>query len=141
MKRAHTFGKPALIGAAIIAATMGATPAAAQVDNLDPDSVASAVRYSLPLAFKGYVSRCSSTLDANGFALSNAPRLNAKFSEGVDAAWPGARSLIMQVAKEQAGDMSALFDVMGDDEFAPVRRWHSRTFGRSGDQIGRLPDD
>lgn len=119
MKLAHPLGKSALFFAAIAAATSGATPASAQADNLDPDSVAAAVRYTLPLAFKGYVSRCSGTLDANGFALSNAPRLNAKFSEGVDAAWPSARNLIMQVAKEQAGDMSALFDVMEDDDLRP----------------------
>ncbi len=95
---------------------MTAAPASAQDDDLDPAAVAAAVRYGLPLAFEGYMTRCFEALDGEGYAVTNAPRLRTKFSEGADAAWPGARQLLLQAAQEEAGQMGDLIGDLDDVE-------------------------
>ena len=110
MKRITT-----LAGAAIMASlTLGATPASAQGEDLDPAAVAAATRYALPHAFEGYMTRCFDSLDGDGYAITNADRLRAKFSEGADAAWPGAKLLMTEMAEEEAGNMGSVFDMMDD---------------------------
>jgi len=115
MKRITKLASAALISGAV----MTASPASAQIDDLDPAAVAAATRYALPLAFDGFMTRCFDRLDGDGYAATNADRLRAKFSEGADAAWPGARALIVEMASEEAGDMSEVFDMLGDDALRP----------------------
>jgi hypothetical protein len=102
--------------AALSGAVMTAAPASAQDDDLDPAAVAAAVRYGLPQAFEGYMTRCFETLDGEGYAVTNAPRLRTKFSDGADAAWPGARQFLMQIAQEEAGQMGDLIGDLDDVE-------------------------
>ncbi|WP_299192651.1 hypothetical protein [uncultured Erythrobacter sp.] len=115
MKQLTTFA-----GAALMAgAAFGAAPASAQVEDLDPAAVAAATRYALPLAFEGFMTRCFDRLDNDGYAVTNAETLRAKFSDGADAAWPGARTLIVQMASEEADNMTDVFNMLDDDALRP----------------------
>lgn len=108
------------LGALLVStALIGATPAMAQPRELDPVAVAAAARYALPIAFDGFLRRCSANLQPDGYAKSNAVQLRAKFAEGSDAAWPAAKAAMMQMTAEEAGDMSAMFEMMGDDALRP----------------------
>lgn len=107
-------------GAIVVStALLGATPAMAQPDELDPVAVAAAARYALPIAFDGFLRRCSTNLLPDGYAKSNATMLRAKFADGSDEAWPAAKAAMMQMTAEDAGDMSAMFEMMGDDALRP----------------------
>lgn len=115
MKHLTTFA-----GAALLAGVaFGAAPASAQVEDLDPAAVAAATRYALPLAFEGFMTRCFDRLDNEGYAVTNAEGLRAKFSDGADAAWPGARSLIIEMASEEADNMTDIFEMLDDDALRP----------------------
>ncbi|MFU7528631.1 hypothetical protein [Qipengyuania sp. ASV99] len=110
---------PALIAPFVIAAGLISSPAAAQPADLDPAAVAAAVRYSLPAAFEGYMTRCFEALEPDGYANTNAAEMRTKFGDGAAAAWPGARQLIVQIAEEEAGGSAALFASMDDDALRP----------------------
>ena len=114
-----TFSRSTLGAGLAAAALWGAGPAQAQADNLDPAAVAAASRYALPIAFEGYLSTCNTVLPRDGFARTNASRIHAKFAEGADAAWPGAKAAMLQMAAKDAGDMTAMLEVMGDDALRP----------------------
>lgn len=115
MKRTTSIFSAALICSALAAAS----PASAQPDNLDPVAVAAASRYALPIAFDGYMRRCSASLQSTGYAKSNAPFLRTKFAEGSDEAWPAAKSALMTMSAGEAGDMSGMLDMLGDDALRP----------------------
>ena len=109
-----------LAATALASATMfAATPVTAQPSDLDPAAVAAAVRYSLPMAFDGYMTRCFDSLAPDGYAITNADALRAKFADGNEASWPGAKALMMDMAREEAGDMTAVFELMDDDDLRP----------------------
>ena len=109
-----------VFGAALMsAALLGTTPAAAQPNELDPVAVAAAARYALPIAFDGFMRRCSANLLPDGYAKSNASQLRAKFADGSDAAWPAAKAAMLQMTAEDTGDMAAMFEMMGDDALRP----------------------
>lgn len=102
-------------------AVFAASPALAQSaePDLDPAAVAAATRYALPLAFEGYMRRCFDTLGADSYAVINADRLRVKFNDGAEEAWPGAKVLMIETARREASDLSAVFDMMGDEELRP----------------------
>ncbi|BDI61169.1 hypothetical protein [Qipengyuania nanhaisediminis] len=110
MTRFTTLAAVALGSAALLVSV----PASAQgARDLDPVAVASATRYALPHAFEGYLDRCTSRLDPNGFALSNSERLRDKFADGSEAGWPGAKALLIGLATQEddgASDMIAMLD-------------------------------
>ena len=114
-----TFAKSTLSVILASAVVLGASPAAAQNEELDPAMVTAASRYALPIAFEGYLSACNTTLASEGYARANASRLHAKFSEGSDAAWPGAKVAMLKLAGDDAGDMSAMLEMMGDEALRP----------------------
>lgn len=100
--------------------TFGALPAAAQPANLDPAQVSAAARYALPLAFDGFMKRCTRTLDTSGYARNNQNELSAKFSQDAAAYWPQAKQALLQLGSEEAGDdMGAMLEMLGDDELRP----------------------
>ncbi len=102
------------------ASLFAASPASAQTEEeVNPAAVAAAVRYGLPFAFDGYMTRCFETLSPDGFAVSNAQRLREKFSDGSDAAWPGARLLMMQFAEEETNEFSGLVGTLDDETLRP----------------------
>lgn len=103
------------------AATLSASHATAQPSNLDPAAVAAASRYALPIAFDSFVTRCSASLDQGGYALRNSDRLMAKFSDGMDDAWPAAKDAMIMMASgdEDAREMTAVVAMLGDDELRP----------------------
>lgn len=98
---------------------LAAAPLAAQPADLDPQTVSAAARYALPLAFDGFLTTCSAELDENGYALSNEGRLTAKFSDGVDAAWPQAKTALMQLGGDQGDGMSDLIGMLDDEQLRP----------------------
>ncbi|MHA7818370.1 MAG: hypothetical protein ACX930_01855 [Erythrobacter sp.] len=100
-------------------AVLGATPAFAQPDDLDPVAVAAAARYALPIAFDGFMRRCSASLLPDGYAKSNAGMIRAKFADGSDAAWPAAKAAMIQMSAAEGGEMSAMVEMMGDDALRP----------------------
>ena len=108
---------PALLSALALMASPA--QAQAQVNDLDPETISAVARYALPSAFDGYMERCSASLDRSGYANSNARSLRAKFSNGVDRAWPEARQAMLRIASREAGDMGSLFDLMSDDDLRP----------------------
>lgn len=91
-----------------------ANPAYAQEPELDPAAVAAATRFSLPLVFDGYLRRCSSVLEEDGYSLSNAPRLREKFADGAELAWPEARELMLKLAEEEQEGTSEVLDLLDD---------------------------
>jgi len=95
------------------------TPAVAQERDLDPVKVEAAARYALPFAFEGYVSRCSTALSSDGYIAVNSPRLSEKFSDGAGNSWPEAKELMMELAREEAGEMSSIFDMLDDESLRP----------------------
>lgn len=100
----------------VAASLLFAAPASAQSeDEIDPAAVSAAVRYALPLAFEGYMTACFETLDAGGFVTMNAPALRAKFTDGAEASWPGAREFMVQVAQEE-GAFEGTVEEISDDE-------------------------
>ncbi len=105
--------------AAPLALLSAVTPAAAQDRELDPEAVQAAARYALPLAFDGYVTRCSAELDPSGYVASNTDNLSAKFSDGAGESWPAAKVLMMNIAREEAGEMTAIFDMLDDESLRP----------------------
>lgn len=115
MKR---ISKLAALGVAC-AGLIAGSPAQAQMSDLDPAAVSAATRYALPHAFDGYMSRCFDSLSGDGYAITNADALRAKFADGAAAAWPGAKALMMDMAREEAGEMSALLEMMDDDDLRP----------------------
>lgn len=110
-----------VVSASFVAASLlAANPASAQADeDLDPAAVVAAVRYGLPFAFEGYMTSCFEILNSNGFAITNAPRLREKFVDGADAAWPGAKLLMMQFAEDEADEFGGLVDTLDDDPLRP----------------------
>lgn len=116
MKRIQ-FAMGTILSAAALTAS---APAVAQVDDLDPAAVTAASRYALPMVFEGYLSRCNTALSPSGYALSNSSRLNAKFSEGSDAAWPAAKAAMLELMAEDAGDMSEMLGMLGDESLRPM---------------------
>lgn len=116
MKRTVTTASATLA----IVGLMASGPVLAQPRDLDPTQVSAATRYALPLAFDGYVARCSGELDPAGYSLSNAARLRVKFAEDQDEAWPAAKQTLIALASEGDGaDMAGIFDLMGDAELRP----------------------
>jgi hypothetical protein len=103
----------------ILGAAFSASSAMAQMENLDPAAVTAATRYSLPLLFDGYLTRCSGTLDPAGYANSNARKLRAKFSQGAADAWPAARTLVLEMAEGEAAGSTDLIGNMPDDALRP----------------------
>ena len=111
---------PSVIGAALAGLALGVSaPAAAQAEDLDPAMVAAASRYALPVAFEGYLSACNTKLARDGYINTNSSRIHAKFAEGSDAAWPSAKAAMLQMASKEAGDMTAMFEMMGDEALRP----------------------
>ncbi len=111
--------KSALATALGTAALFANSPATAQPADIDPQMVSAAARYALPVAFDGFVERCSARLDPAGYALTNRNAIRAKFADGVDEAWPEARQVLMQFGAEEAGDMGAVFEMLDDAELRP----------------------
>lgn len=117
MKRITSLFGTALAGAAL----MGSAPSMAQPAglDLDPAQVAAASRYALPIAFDGYMRKCQTNLAASGYARTNARSLRAKFAAGSNAAWPAAKSALVAMASKDGGDMTAVFEMMGDEALRP----------------------
>ena len=115
MTRKSTFLATAMAAGAMLFAS----PASAQADRLDPAAVTAAARYALPVAFDGFLQRCSSNLAPSGFAIRNASDIRAKFSEGSAQAWPAAKAAMLQLASEEAGDMTAILGGLNDDDLRP----------------------
>ncbi len=105
--------------AASVALTMFAAPASAQTDDVNPEEVEAAVRYALPYAFDGYLTKCAAGLDADGYSFSNAEQLRAKFSDGSDAYWPDAKAFLLEMASSEADGMGSVLGMLGDDELKP----------------------
>ncbi len=121
MKRFITATKASTAAILATAALIGNTPAHAQPSDLDPAVVTAAARYALPVAFDSFLTSCSAELDPAGYAVTNADNLMAKFSDGTDEAWPVAKQAIIAMASEgeDAEEMAAIFDMMGDEELRP----------------------
>ena len=114
----NRISKLATLGLASAALVVG-SPAQAQVSDLDPAEVSAATRYALPHAFDGFMTSCFDSLAPDGYAVTNADRLRVKFADGAEASWPGAKDLMMSMAREEAGEMSTLLEMMEDDDLRP----------------------
>ncbi|MEP3420731.1 MAG: hypothetical protein ABJN35_03285 [Erythrobacter sp.] len=115
MKRIAVQASAIAMGMAVLAAT----PVAAQPHDLDPVAATAAARYALPSAFEGYVAQCSASLSPDGYTLTNASSVSAKFTDGADDSWPAAKVLMMEIIREEAGDMVSMLELMDDDNLRP----------------------
>ena len=112
-------GKSAFVAGLPIIAACLAVPVNAQPRDLDPEAVAAATRYALPLAFDGYRTACAAEISSDGYVAQNSERLAAKFEEGSEQAWPAAKNLLVSMAAEDGGDMVAFFGAMPDETLKP----------------------
>jgi hypothetical protein len=87
-----------------------------------PEEVDAAVRYALPHLLRGYLIGCESHLAEDGFMMTNAARLDAKFSEGAAAYWPKAKNALASFASEEGDDVewSASLAELPDELVQPI---------------------
>lgn len=113
--------RPLLAGTLALCTLSLASPAAAQFENLTPSERSATARYALPAIFDVYVRQCSSELQPGGYVNSNARALRAKFSRGVDAAWPVAKRALtkMRPADGDFEGIAAMLAVMPDEQLRP----------------------
>ena len=105
--------------AAIAAVAALSLPATAQAEEMSPAAVQSAVRYSLPHLLSGVRASCSSKLSANGYLATQGDALLARFSQGSEAAWPAAKSALMQLGAKEEKGMGAMLGQMPDSALKP----------------------
>ena len=110
---------PFAVYAAPLALMSLAAPSAAQERELDPVKVQATARYALPFVFQGFVTRCSVELESDGYVAANEERLTLKFADGASESWPVAKSLMMELTSQEAGEMSAIFDMLDDESLRP----------------------
>ena len=79
-----------------------------------PAQYESAVRFGLPALFTGYRTTCASQLDADGYTAVNADRLTEKFSDGADAHWPAAKSVLFTLGGEHGVEHEMLSEIPDD---------------------------
>ncbi|MEM8724283.1 MAG: hypothetical protein AAGE86_02060 [Pseudomonadota bacterium] len=105
--------------ATLVAAALVSAPASAQEPELDPEAVAAATRYGLPIAFNGFRSACRDMLPADGFFAENEARLMVKFAEGARGSWPEAKAALLQIASSETDGAAALIEGMPDEALKP----------------------
>lgn len=86
----------------------------------DPQTIAAAVRYSLPLALSGVNAACASSLSRDGFLATNGSTLVTRYSKGADAYWPQARTLFLKLASEKGGADFAFLTELPDEALKPL---------------------
>ena len=88
-------------GAALISL---AQPALAQsADCLEPRDFADATTYAMPLLIEGLQSSCDGVLPADGYVMGRGDEFAAGFEPLRDAAWPGARRIIVSFIERETG--------------------------------------
>ena len=102
-----------------VAMALLTSPVIAQQRDLDPAAVAAATRYGLPHGFDGFMNTCFDALEADAYSVVNADRLRAKFSDGAEASWPGARLLLIQAVEEDESGAANVISDLEDDELRP----------------------
>jgi len=103
-------------------AAMVAAPLSAQADPT-PEQVEAATRYALPHLFEGFRATCADTLSADGYLASEGDRLQTKFSDGADAYWPQAKTAMINLASQRAGEASSelvMFASLPDESLQPL---------------------
>ena len=103
--------------AALAALTLPAT-AQAQTE-MTPEATQAAVRYALPHLLAGVRSTCGPKLSRDGYLAKNGAALLARYSQGSEAAWPAARSALMEFGSEKNSDMTQMFAQMPDSALRP----------------------
>ena len=105
--------------AAIAAIAAFALPASAQAQDMSPAAMQAAVRYSLPHLLSGVRATCGSKLSADGYLATEGDALLARFSHGSDAAWPAAKTALMQLGAKDEKGMGAMLGQMPDSALKP----------------------
>ncbi|WP_126174873.1 hypothetical protein [Tsuneonella rigui] len=105
--------------AAIAAAAALFLPATAQAEEMSPAAVQAAVRYSLPHLLSGVRASCGPKLSANGYLATQGDALLARFSQGSEAAWPAAKTALMQLGAKEEKGMGAMLGQMPDSALKP----------------------
>ena len=105
--------------AAIAAAAALFLPATAQAEETSPAAVQAAVRYSLPHLLSGVRASCGPKLSANGYLATQGDALLARFSQGSEAAWPAAKTALMQLGAKEEKGMGAMLGQMPDSALKP----------------------
>ena len=105
--------------AAIAAAAALFLPATAQAEEMSPAAVQAAVRYSLPHLLSGVRASCGPKLSANGYLATQGDALLARFSQGSEAAWPAAKTALMQLGAKEEKGMGAMLGKMPDSALKP----------------------
>lgn len=96
-----------------------AVPTVAQAEKRDipdPAAVASAARYAMPHVVSGIRTSCAPSLAPDGYLMANGDELVAKFADGSEAAWPGAKALLLEMASDDGENEGAQFIAQLPDE-------------------------
>jgi hypothetical protein len=105
--------------AAIAALAALALPATAEARDLSSTETQAAVRYALPHLLAGIRSTCGPKLSQDGYLAKNGAALFDRYSQGSEAAWPAARSALMELGSEKNSDMAQMFTQMPDSALKP----------------------
>lgn len=109
----------ALTGVALALAALSATPASAQLNDLSPKEIEAITKYGLPVAFDGFRQRCASQLSPDGFVMINEGRLEQKFAQGAQNAWPEAKSVLLNIASRDSDGASEMLAGLPDEALRP----------------------
>ena len=86
----------------------------------DPAAIASAARYAMPHLVSGVRETCSPVLSPDGYLMRNGDALVAKFSQGSDAAWPAAKSFLIEtMAKDEDDESARYISLLPDESLKP----------------------
>lgn len=107
------------IAAALSALLLSGAAAAQSRSQLNPQATQAAVRYALPHLLSGVRSTCASKLSSGGYLATNGQTLLARYSQGSQAAWPAAKSALLELGGKQNAEMTRMFGQMPDSALKP----------------------
>jgi len=76
------------------------------------------LRYSMPSVIEGVAQKCRERLSPTGFIATSADAMIARYSEGRDQAWPGARTAFAKLSDSK--DSREIVDALNDNALQPL---------------------
>mgnify|MGYP001188065241 FL=1 len=105
--------RPDLRLAATAALLSLSQPVFAEGNCLQPEDIADATTYAMPLFVEALQSSCADVLPANSYVMNEGPALAAEFQPLRDQAWPGARRLLVGLIEDKTGANRANAEAAG----------------------------
>ena len=97
-----------------------ASSAAGQGLPVSADEIAAATRYALPHLLGGVQGVCESELASDGYLAREGDALEARWAEGADESWPGAKAALLKFGAEQGGGSLGGMTDLPDEMLKPV---------------------